>query len=35
MPNWCYNHLTVEAEGEWNEDPKVLEENQTQAQAEL
>ena len=35
MPNWCYNSLTVEAEGEWNEDPEVIEENQTQAQAEL
>ena len=35
MPNWCYNSLTVEAEGEWNEDPKVIEENQTKAQAEL
>ena len=35
MPNWCYNHLTVQAEGEWNEDPEVIEENQTQAQAEL
>ena len=35
MPNWCYNNLTVEAEGEWNEDPEVIEENQTEAQAEL
>ena len=35
MPNWCYNNLRVEAEGEWNEDPKVIEENQTEAQAEL
>ena len=35
MPNWCYNNLLVEAEGEWNEDPEVIEENQTEAQAEL
>ena len=35
MPNLCYNNLLVEAEGEWNEDPKVIEENQTEAQAEL
>ena len=35
MPNWCYNHLTVEAEAMWTRDEEERKKDQEQCEAEL
>tara|TARA_R100000808_G_C2131487_1_gene140623 strand:+ start:123 stop:848 length:726 start_codon:yes stop_codon:yes gene_type:complete len=35
MPNWCYNHLRVEAEAKWNKDPEKTKKEQAKVEKEL